>query len=210
MNSSGQLQIKKALLNDERPVLFVGYLYDGTVTSAIRPSDDPPNDVLRSSYKWNPNCVTGAPGGLACVEGRLYHNRRSEGGRKKRRRRSVDEKKGEVVIDLLEENMKRNNRIEWWERVPKERWYKQDIVASVGLIKHLRCKHLSHDCLTPDRLLMLQPWVGAVQRQCRCQGDHLWSVIISCKTSRSKSSLHISPLHHLTQSHQVIVTPFIV
>lgn len=45
------IEAKKHDFRDERPVLFVGYLYDGTVKSAIRPSDDTPNDVLRSSYK---------------------------------------------------------------------------------------------------------------------------------------------------------------
>lgn len=73
------------------------------------------------------------------------------------------------------------------------------------------------DVTTLHRVLMCHPWVGADQRRRGCLGggwsgggDHLWSVIMSCKTSRRELSLHVSPLHHLTQSHQIIVTPFII
>ena len=55
--------------------------WNTNVTSAIRPGDDPDNDVLRSPFKWDPRCGTGARGVLACVEGRQARAEREVDGK---------------------------------------------------------------------------------------------------------------------------------
>lgn len=152
IHDGGQLQINVTLLNlreknkkrfarwdcwlVNRYFVRSGVWRHVNVTSAIWH-----DDVLRSSFKWNPRCITGAPGGLACVEGRQADwsaNKRFKVGGG-----GWMEKGWGSYRDLLDESMKRRkNEGGWWEmvwgtwgRVVKEGWSSQGIWRGLGGLK---------------------------------------------------------------------------
>lgn len=164
----------------------------------------------RASFKWHGRSVTVATGILACVEGRQAERSVA---------RAVFGREEEEAVwgrmirgGLGEEGLGggggggtlRGSAAHF--RTPSF-----ILVPQYSLLNTWDTGAPTEAMPTRDRFANASPWGGSSSKTgVGVCGDRLRSAIIRCKTSRQPLSLHTSPLHHPTQSHQIIVRPFII